>query len=84
LKEKNVVVLGVNDEGASTVRAFFKKTEHGLATLEDTGRKVHRTYHADAIPTVFVIGTDGVIVRHLVGGREKSELMAALREAGLQ
>jgi peroxiredoxin/outer membrane lipoprotein-sorting protein len=84
LKEKNVVILGVNDEGASTVKAYFKKTEHTLATLEDTSRKVHRTYHADAIPTVFIIGPDGVVVRHLVGGREKPELMAALREAGLQ
>ncbi|HEX3684392.1 MAG TPA: redoxin domain-containing protein [Bryobacteraceae bacterium] len=82
LRDKDVVFLGINDEGAATVKSFNKKHEYTFTTLEDTNRKVHRAYQASAIPSVFVIGRDGVIRKHFVGSREEPELLAAISAAG--
>ena len=76
--------LGINDEGAGTVKSFNKKNNYTLTTLEDKSGKVHRAYRASAIPSVFVIGKDGLIVKHFVGSREEDEFMTALQAAGLQ
>ncbi|HTU48741.1 MAG TPA: redoxin domain-containing protein [Bryobacteraceae bacterium] len=81
LREKNVVFLGINDEGASTVKSFNKKHQYTFTTLEDTNRKIHRAYQATAIPSVFVIGRDGVIRKHFIGSREEPELVAAINAA---
>jgi peroxiredoxin/outer membrane lipoprotein-sorting protein len=84
LRDKNVVVLGINDEGAGTVRNFNRKNNYTFTTLEDTSRRVAGLYQARAIPAVFVINPDGVIVSHLIGGRDESQLLAAIRSAGLE
>lgn len=81
LRDKNVVFLGINDEGASTVKSFNKRHDYTFTTLEDNNRKVHRAYQAHAIPSVFVIGADGVIRKHFVGSREEPELLAAITAA---
>jgi len=81
LKGQNVVFLGVNDEGASTVKSFNKKHNYSFTTLEDTHDKVHAAYRANAIPSVFVIAKDGTIVKHFVGGRSEEELLAAIHTA---
>ena len=81
-KEKNVVFLGINDEGSGTVKGFNKKYNYTFTTLEDAGGKVHRAYLATAIPNVFVIGKDGTIVRHFIGSREEADLAAAIQAAG--
>src|SRR5579875_645359 len=81
LRDKNVVFLGINDEGASTVKSFNKKHEYTFTTLEDTNRKVHHAYQANAIPSVFVIGADGIVRKHFVGSREEPELLAAITAA---
>jgi peroxiredoxin/outer membrane lipoprotein-sorting protein len=82
-KDKGVVFLGINDEGAGTVKSFNKKNNYNFVTLEDKDGKVHRAYRARSIPSVFVIRNDGVVVKHLVGDREENELIAALQAAGL-
>lgn len=51
LRDRNVVFLGINDEGASTVKSFNKKHEYTFTTLEDTNRKIRRAYQATAIPS---------------------------------
>lgn len=84
LRDKNVVVLGINDEGAATVKNFDRKNNYTFTTLEDPSRKVAGLYQARAIPAVFVINRDGVIVSHLIGGRDESQLLAAIRSAGLE
>ena len=84
LKGKDVVFLGINDEGAGTIKSFNQKNNYSFVTLEDKADNVHRAYQANAIPSVFVIGRNGIIVRHLVGSREESEFTAALQAAGLR
>ena len=80
-KPHNVMVLGINDEGGSTVKNFNKKYQYTFTTLEDASGKVHRAYVARAIPSVFVIGKDGVIVKHFVGAREEAQLRAGIQAA---
>jgi len=83
-KERNVIVLGINDEDVSTARRFLEKNHPDLETLHDAGRKVHRTYGCNAIPTVIVIDPQGKVVAQFVGQRSEDVLVAALREAGMQ
>lgn len=83
-KDENVVVLGINDEDASTARRFLEKNHPDLETLHDGGKKVSRTYGCNAIPTVVVINPQGTIVAHFVGSRSEDVLVAALKQAGLQ
>jgi peroxiredoxin/outer membrane lipoprotein-sorting protein len=84
LSDRNVVVLGINDEGSGTVKSFNRKHNYTFITLEDSGRKVSELYRARAIPAVFVIDRNGVIVSHLVGGRGEDQLFSAIRAAGLE
>jgi peroxiredoxin/outer membrane lipoprotein-sorting protein len=83
-KNKDVVFLGINDEGAGTVRSFNKKNNYTFVTLEDNGDKVHRAYRATSIPSVFVIRKDGIIAKHLIGSRGEDEFLSALQGAGLR
>jgi peroxiredoxin len=82
-KDKDLAVLGINDEDSGTVKSFLKKNDYSLPTLVDSKRSVHRIYGARAIPTVVVIDRKGVIVAHFVGSRPETELVAALKTAGL-
>jgi peroxiredoxin/outer membrane lipoprotein-sorting protein len=81
--DKDVVVLGINDEDPGTVKGFLKKYEYTISTLLDSKKNVHRMYGARAIPTVIVIDREGVIRAHYIGGRSEAELIAALKTAGL-
>lgn len=83
-KDKDLVVLGINDEEPSTVRSFLKKNDFALPVLLDAKQEVHRMYGARAIPTVLVIDRQGVIKAHYVGGRSHEDLVAALKTAGLE
>jgi len=83
-KEKNVLVLGINDEDVATAKHFLEKNHPDLETLHDGGRKVNRMYGCHAIPTVVVINPQGTIVAHFVGGRSEDVLIAALKQAGMQ
>jgi peroxiredoxin len=83
-KDKDVVFLGINDEGAGTVKSFNKKNNYTFVTLEDKNDKVHQAYRATAIPSVFVIRKDGIIAKHLVGSRGEDEFIAALQTAGFR
>ena len=80
---RNVVVFGVNDEEMRTVKNFLAKNHPDLATLHDPDRKVHKLYGCRAIPTVLVIDTGGKVVAHFVGERPEGELVAALKQAGM-
>ena len=84
LQAKGLVVLGINDEGAGEIRGFLKKNKYTLTVLDDSKRAVFKLYGARAIPSVVVIGRDGIVVRHYVGSREEAELRAALQAAGLE
>ena len=83
LKGKDLVVLGVKDEDAGTIRGFLKKHDCELPTLVDSKRVVHKMYGVRAIPTLVIINRTGVVVADFVGERSEQELLAALRTAGI-
>jgi peroxiredoxin len=83
-KDKNVTVLGVNNEDQKIARKFLEQHHPDLATLHDEKGKVQRMYSCYAIPTVMVIDPSGKIVAHFVGERSESELVAALKGAGMR
>ncbi len=82
--DRNVAVFGVNDEDASTAKHFLEKNHPDLQTLHDASGKVFRTYGCHAIPTVLVIDPGGKIVAHFLGERPETELVAALKDAGMK
>jgi peroxiredoxin/outer membrane lipoprotein-sorting protein len=81
---RNVVVFGVNDEEVSTAKHFLEKNHPDLQTLHDESGKVHHIYGCRAIPTVLVIDPDGKIAAHFIGQRTETELIAALKDAGMK
>ena len=76
-----VQFFGVNDEEQSTVAAFLKKAGYELPVLMDTRHDVHRQYGIHGVPTVFVIGRDGIVRQHYVGAQDESTLRRAIQEA---
>jgi peroxiredoxin/outer membrane lipoprotein-sorting protein len=84
LRERNVVVLGINDESSGTVKSFLKKNSLELPVLMDGNGGIHKLYGARAIPTVVVINPTGVITAYYVGARSEEDLMSALQGAGLE
>ena len=84
LKDKGLMVLGIDDEPPEKARDFLKKSEYTFPTLVDGQRAVAQRYQVEAIPTVFVIDRGGKISSHNIGLRNEDELRAALVKAGLQ
>jgi len=84
LKDKNVVIMGINDEDAGTVKNYLKKNELTLPVLMDSNGSVHKLYGAHSIPTVIIINGDGTIAAHYIGARSEEELMKGLKSAGLE
>lgn len=82
-KDRNVLVFGINDEEVKTAKHFLEQHYPDLATLHDGDGKVHRLYGCFSIPTVLVIDGTGKIVAHFVGERPENELVAALKQAGM-
>jgi peroxiredoxin len=70
---------GVNDENSSTVKKFVSEKKLQMPVLLDAAREVHRRYGVRAIPTLLIIGPDGVIRQHYIGSRDESVLRRAIR-----
>ena len=74
---KGVEVLSVDQgEDAAKVRSFVESRGLKLHVLLDSDGEVSRTYGVAGIPTLFVIGKDGVVKARVVGYRP--DLEAAL------
>lgn len=80
--DKDVAVLGVNDEDRGTVKHYLEKHGLALTVLMDSSEKVHGQYGCRALPTVVIINRQGTVTAQYVGGRSEQELRAALRTAG--
>ncbi len=83
LKDKGLLVYGVDDEGKSAARSYSKDAELNFPTLDDGGRKAHRAYRVRGIPSVFVIDANGKVVAYFAGARKYEQLRAALKGVGL-
>ncbi len=75
----SVQFYGVNDEQASTVKKFISENKYQMPVLLDSKRDVHRNYGVHAIPNILIIGPDGVIRQHFIGGRDVLVLRKAIR-----
>jgi peroxiredoxin/outer membrane lipoprotein-sorting protein len=86
LKGKGLVVFGINLlEDAATVKAYLAKNpSYTFPILLDKTGKVSGDYKADAIPTLVVIGKDGLIKSYFRGVREESVLREAIAKAGIK
>jgi TonB family protein len=67
LKDRGLVVLGVNNEDAEIARAFVKRKGYTFTTLVDEGREVTMKYGVSGIPQVFIIDRDGKVKWHALG-----------------
>jgi peroxiredoxin len=84
LKDKGLVVVGVNTESQAVASNFMQKHGYTFTTLVDADGGLQKRYKVEAFPTVFVIGKDGKIVAHFVGAPKEEELRRAIAEAGVK
>ena len=84
LKEKGLIVLGINDEEREVAEDFVKKNNYTFSTLTDVDRQVTGSYRVTSIPTVFIVDRQGRIASHFVGARSESELRSGLKQAGIE
>jgi len=71
-KDKGVVIVGISDEDAATVRPFAKEMKMAYNVAVDDNRATYSVYMkgVEGIPHAFVIGRDGKVVwaGHPMGG----------------
>lgn len=84
LKDKGLMVFGVNDEDVDTIRDYIKENGYSFPTLLDQDQEVLQLFRVRAIPTMIVIDKQGIIVSYRVGLSPQNELRASIRKAGIQ
>ena len=69
-RDRNVVVLGINTEDASelgNVRTFLSRNNITFSQVQDADSAIANAYGVNALPTMVVIGPDGVVTNVHVG-----------------
>ncbi len=74
-----VQFYGVNDEEPAAIKKFVGANSYRMPVLLDSRGEVHGRYGVHAIPTLLVIGPDGVIRRHFIGSRAEPVLRQAIQ-----
>jgi len=71
-RDDGLVVLGVNvDRGnISGVRDFVRQRNLSFPSVLDPDGSVRNTYEIRALPTSYLIGSDGKIIGRIIGGRK--------------
>ena len=82
LKDKDLVVLGVENEPVETQQQYVAKEGYTFPTLVDAKDHVLRLFHVDAFPTTIVIDRDGKIA-YYGSGYDAEKLRDALRGLGV-
>ncbi len=82
-KDQGLVVLGINNESRSKAKTYMSEHDYTFRTLLDTNDMVSRRYNVSAIPYYIVIDRQGTISSEIIGYHPKSDMLEALREAGL-
>lgn len=78
-------VLAINQsEPAEDARAYIDQAGYTFPVLLDTDGRVSEVYRVLSLPTSFVVGADGTVVRQLVGARAEPEFREALQAAGIE
>jgi peroxiredoxin len=82
--DKDLVILGVSDEKAETVRTFLAQQKYTYTILLDPGRSVSKQFEVDGLPKTFVFDRDGNLVAQSIDMRTGREFLQMLERAGLK
>jgi peroxiredoxin len=83
-KDKGLVVLGVDDEDASTQNDFLEKSGFSFVSLVEARKQVSNQFHVGGIPTTVLIDQQGTIKAFDVGETSFESLRDNLRKIGLK
>lgn len=81
LRDKGLLVFGVDDEAAEIAREYLQKSGYTLPSLVDSKGEATRTFRVNAWPTTVLIDREGTVVFY-ESGAEPEKLRAAIRAAG--
>lgn len=84
LKDKGLVVLGIDDEDAATQKEFLEKSDFSFVTLVEGRKQVSNQFHVSGIPTTVLIDQQGTIKAFDLGETSFESLRENLREIGLK
>lgn len=75
LKGLDLVILAVNAEadGEEVVKEFLEDTPYTFTFLLDAEAEAQDVFGVFRFPETFIINKDGVLLNHIVGGREWDE-----------
>ena len=82
--DKELVILGVSDEKAETVRTFLAQKNYTYTILLDPGRSVSKQFEVDGLPKTFVFDRDGNLVAQSMDMRTGKQFLEMLERAGLK
>ncbi len=84
-RDKDLVVLGINvGEDRETIEKFLKEVRVSFPIAQAGNGEVIEEYRVSAFPTYVVIGRDGTIAAHQIGGSGEAKLYGLLEKAGLK
>lgn len=76
VEDQGIAFLGVNvGEGADTIFEFTGRYPVSFPLLMDSDGEVVKRYPVSGLPTTYIIGPDGQVVRRVVGSREWDDPM---------
>jgi thiol-disulfide isomerase/thioredoxin len=78
-----IVVVGVDDELAPTIRQFYSTNAITYPTLLDPDNKIHNLFGIDGIPATFVFDPDGKYVGRVPFPHTEANILRVLKQAGL-
>jgi peroxiredoxin len=82
-QKKDLVILGVADNDATTMQRFLADHPVSYPVLLDSDRKVTDGFHVEAIPRSLVYDRSGTLVAQVIGGRTLKQFVETLSQAGL-
>jgi peroxiredoxin len=79
-KPFQMLAISIDEGGKSAVESFFLKAGVTLPALLDTDGKVSKRYGTTGVPETFVVDTNGVILKKVIGGLDWTapEVVSAL------
>jgi thiol-disulfide isomerase/thioredoxin/outer membrane lipoprotein-sorting protein len=80
-KNKDVIILGINDEEAEVAQNYLKRNRYTFNTLIDAEKQAWRSYRISAIPHSFFITKDGRIAASLLGQQRERDFRAGIEKA---
>ncbi len=83
LAPRGFTILGVamDDDGAAAVRAFTARQPIPYPIVLNGPADAPAGWFVPGLPTAYLIGRDGRILRRWIGGKDPDELRAAVQEA---